>query len=485
MAAKKTFYITTAIPYVNAVPHIGHAEEFVQCDTIARYQRLMDADTWFLSGTDDNALKNVLKAEEEGKDVDDYVNEHAKIFQDLLKKLNISNNDFIRTSVEKRHIEGAQKLWSAFKSEDVEKKSYKGMYCVGCEEFKFEKDFLNGECPEHPGKKLEEVEEENYFFKLANYQKQLEDLITSDTLRIIPESRKNEMLSFIRSGLADLSISRSRKRVRGWGVPVPNDEDQMMYVWVDALSNYITALGYSTDEKKFQHYWVNGDEIVHGIGKGISRFHSIYWPAFLLSAGISLPKTIFVHGYITVGGQKMSKSIGNVISPFDLVEKYGVDATRYLLLRHVHPFEDTDVTWEKMDEWYTANLVNGLGNLVARVMKMAETHLDVMTIEDSSMSFKNTPKQGFRTRIDRYRLNRALDHVWDKIQFEDGVIQSKEPFKLIKNDKEKAKKIILNLVQGLRSISVMLQPFMPETAREIKKAIKVNKKPENLFKRLD
>ncbi len=481
MAEKKTFYITTSIPYVNAVPHIGHAEEFVQCDAIARYQRLMGMDTWFLSGTDDNALKNVLKAEEVGKGVADYVNEHAEIFQDLLKKLNISNDDFIRTSVEKRHIEGAQKLWSAFKPEDVEKKTYKGMYCVGCEEFKLEKDLLNGECPEHPGKKLEEVEEENYFFKLANYQKQLEDLIVSDTLRIIPESRKNEMLSFIRGGLADLSISRSRKRARGWGVPVPNDEDQMMYVWVDALSNYITALGYSTDDKKFQRYWVNGDEIVHGIGKGISRFHSIYWPAFLLSAGISLPKTIFVHGYITVGGQKMSKSIGNVISPFDLVEKYGIDATRYLLLRHVHPFEDTDVTWEKMDEWYNANLANGLGNLVARVMKMAEDNLDE-PIEQPKVSDFNLE---YTEALDGYDFQKAADYIWKKIGELDEKITVKQPFKLVKEDPERAKQIIRELLHDLYIIGRMLNPIMPETNVAIKEIVLLNKMPKTLFPRKD
>jgi len=481
---QKPFYITTSIPYVNAAPHIGHAEEFVQADIIARYQRLRGRDVRFLSGTDDNALKNVLKAEEAGEPVAQYVSRHADIFEDLLQKLAISNDDFIRTASDPRHARGAQKLWQAFKPEDVYKKSYKGLYCVGCEEFKTEKDLVHGECPEHPGKKLEEVEEVNHFFRLGNYAATLEELLVSGSLKIVPESRKNEVLAFIRGGLEDLSISRSRARARDWGVPVPGDDGQVMYVWVDALSNYITALGYADEGNLYQKYWAGEADKVHVIGKGISRFHAIYWPAFLLSAGVPLPTELFVHGYLTVDGQKMSKTIGNVIDPFELITEYGADATRFFLARHIHPFEDSDFTRERFREAYNADLANGLGNQAARIMKLAQDNLD-RPVELSAESL--TLQQPFCELVEKYELSAATALIWEHISKADLYIQEKKPFTLVKSDdtREEGKEIIAKLVNHLAMIATHLAPIMPETAAKIMTAIKENKKPENLFARKD
>ena len=336
----KRFYISTAIPYVNGSPHIGHALEMIQTDAIARFRRFqLGTDQVFaLTGSDENSLKNVRAAEEAGEDVDFFVEEHANEFRGLIAILGCSFDDFIRTR-EDRHMKGAQKLWSACKPEDVYTKMYRGLYCVGCEAFYTEKEVPDGACPEHK-KPLEIVEEENYFFKLSNYQTQLETLIANDTVRIVPETRKNELVNFIRQGLEDFSISRSQERARHWGVPVPGDDTQVMYVWFDALSNYITALGYADDAELYKKFWVENDARVHVIGKGILRFHAVYWPAMLLSAGIPLPHELFVHGYITVEGEKISKSLGNVIHPKDLVDTYGTDAVRYFLLREIPPHGD-------------------------------------------------------------------------------------------------------------------------------------------------
>src|SRR3989344_1095214 len=306
------YFISTAIPYVNSDPHIGFALELIQGDVLARYRRLMGDEVFFVNGTDENALKNAQAAEKAGVDVSKFVEQHAEKFKKLSEVLNISNNDFIRTT-EERHVKGAQKLWKACKPEDIYKKAYKGLYCVGCEEFKTQKDLIEGVCLEHRTKP-EEVEEQNYFFKLSKYEKELLRLIESNEIKITPSSRKNETLEFIRGGLEDFSISRSRERAKNWGIPVPGDDSQIQYVWFDALTNYINALGYGIslvgEDARFKEFWENG-QTAHLVGKGITRFHAIYWPAMLLSAGLALPKEIFVHGYVTVDGEKISKSIGN------------------------------------------------------------------------------------------------------------------------------------------------------------------------------
>lgn len=479
--AKRNFFISTSIPYVNAAPHLGHAQEFIEADVIARFRRLQGDNVYFLSGTDDNAQKNVQAAEASGIPVAQYVNQHAKEFRDLEKRLNVSNDYFIETSVDPRHLSGAQKLWMSCKKEDIYKKSYRGLYCLGCEEFKTEGDLENGECPEHPGKKLEVIEEENYFFKLSNYGQQLKELIESGTLLIIPESRKNETLSFINSGLEDFSISRSVERTKGWGIPVPGDDTQTMYVWFDALSNYINALGYGEGAENFKKFWSESDERVHVIGKGINRFHTIYWPAMLLSAGVQLPSKVFIHGYITVDGKKMSKSIGNVLDPNVVIDEYGADAFRHYFTRHISPFEDGDFTMDKFKEVYNADLANGLGNLVSRVMKMAMDNLDnpasIPEFEDMT---------GYFSKLESYEINKAVEYIWLEIGSMDQHIQETQPFKVIKTDKLLGQKIISDLVVRLYSVARMLNPILPETSEKIKTLIKENKSPEKpLFLRKD
>ncbi|MBU3956979.1 methionine--tRNA ligase [Patescibacteria group bacterium] len=454
----KKFYITTAIPYVNAEPHIGFSLEIVQTDTIARYHRFLGEDVYFLTGSDENALKNVQAAEEQGILVKKLVDKNSDKFYQLKDALNLSFDDFIRTT-EKRHIEGAQALWKACKKEDIYKKKYKGLYCVGCEVFLTEKDLVDGKCPEHKNKP-EVVEEENYFFRLSKYQDWLEKLITTNELKIIPRTRKNEVLAFIRQGLEDLSISRTRERAHGWGIPVPGDPNQIIYVWFDALANYITALDWQHKGKLYQKYWPAD---VHVIGKGITRFHAIYWPAMLKSAGIPLPKTEFVHGYITVEGEKISKSLGNVIDPFDLVKKYGTDPIRYYLLREIPAYGDGDFSIQRFKEVYNANLANGLGNLVARVAKLCEK---------SSSNFKATKSQIYpqvKQSLNKFLFDEALSFVWKEISVCDRVIDREKPWEL---SNKKLKTVLEKLVKEIRQISYNLQPFLPETAEKIEKQVK-------------
>jgi methionyl-tRNA synthetase len=482
-------FLSTAIPYVNSKPHIGHALEYIQADFYVRVERLKLASSeekiFFLTGTDDNALKNVQAAELAGVPIIDFISQNAQLFIDLDERLGISYDYFIRTSVDEKHREGAQKLWKASKPEDIYKKEYKGWYCVGCEEFKPEKDIINGECELHPGTKLEEVEEENYFFRLSSYQEKLEKLIESDTLRIVPESRKNEILSFIRGGLEDFSISRSSARAKGWGIPVPGDPNQIIYVWYDALANYVTALGYADESENYEKYWVNAKSRKHFIGKDINRFHTIYWPAMLLSANVPLPDTVFVHGFITSEGQKMSKSIGNVIDPNELINRYGPEFVRYFFLRHGSPTEDFDVTTERFEEAYTANLVNGIGNLVARIMKLAEDHLpEPVVLEKSDTAVEDA----FLDKVEAFRFNDALDFVFEMIGECDSVMTDREPYKKVKSEDEsivaEGKHDITLLVKHLAKIAVHLSPAMPNTATCIIEAIQANKKPVNLFPRL-
>jgi len=457
---KNKYYVTTAIPYVNAEPHIGHALEFVQTDVIARYHRLLGEDVYFLSGTDDNALKNVQAAEEKGVPVAKFVKQNSDKYHQLKGTLNISFDDFIRTT-EKRHLDGSQALWKACEKEDIYKKKYKGLYCVGCEVFVTEKDLVKGKCPEH-NKRPELVEEENYFFKLSNYQDWLEDLITSDKLKIVPETRKNEVLSFIRQGLEDFSISRTRERAHGWGIPVPDDPDQIIYVWFDALANYITALDWHKKDPLYKKYWPAD---VHVIGKGITRFHAIYWPAMLKSAGILLPKEEFVHGYVTVEKQKISKTLGNVINPFDLVKQYGTDPIRYYLLREIPAYGDGDFSIQRFKEVYNADLANGLGNLVARVAKLCEK-ASFKTQRLSSSYFQSGKTKEYRKALDEYRFNEALAFVWEKISQADKYIDNKKPWTL---RGKKLEKVLQPLAKEIQEISFLIKPFLPETSEKIEK----------------
>ncbi len=453
------FYVTTAIPYVNAKPHIGHALEFVQADAVARYHRLINHEVKFLTGSDENAIKNVKAAEEAGVPVQEFIDKNAELFKQLGEKLNISFDVFQKGSSPQHH-KASQKLWELCKH-DIYKKEYTGKYCVGCELF-YEDDELNekGECFEHPGKKLEEVSEENYFFKLSNYTAQIKKLIESDEIKIIPENRKHEVLSFLKQGLNDISISRSNERAKNWGVPVPGDPTQRMYVWFDALNIYQSGIGFGSDEKEYEKWWPAD---VHVIGKGILRFHAIYWPAFLLSAGLKLPKTIFVHEYITINGEKMSKSIGNVIDPVELIEKYGADALRLYFLKHLSPFADGDFAEGKFKEAYNSDLANGLGNLVSRITKLCE---------QNNFKYKHVSK-GVGSSFDievltkNFKFNEALSMIWDNIKGADSWITKNEPWKI--KDKEKLQKE-LNIYSGLLcGIADSLKAYLPETAEKILK----------------
>ena len=473
----KSKYLTTTLPYVNSDPHIGFASEVLEADALARYWRLLGHEVFFNTGTDEHGQKIAEKADQKGESRQAYVDHYAEEFKKLGSALNLSNDAFIRTTNEE-HKKAAQELWKrcALKG-DIYKKKYKGLYCVGDEMFMKENELVDGRCPNHPNLELQEIEEENYFFALSKYQTYLEEYLSREGV-IVPEWRREEALTFVKKGLEDFSISREKSRL-DWGVLVPGDDDQVMYVWFDALTNYISTLGWPEDvEGNFKKFWEEG-ETVQLAGKDQVRFQSIMWQAMLKSADLPATHVVAYHGFINSGGQKMSKSLGNVISPFELVSKYGTDATRYLLLRHVHPFEDTDITWDRLDEWYTANLVNGLGNLASRIMKMAETHLvDSVACNDIDFVFKEL------NDLDEFDTPSAMDMIWFAIGATDMRIQRTQPFKLVKDNLVEGQKEILTLVDRLNQIAFGLRPFMPETSQIILEGIRVNKKPENLFPRL-
>jgi methionyl-tRNA synthetase len=471
------FYITSPIFYPNAKLHMGHAYTMTLCDVIARAQKLQGKEVYFLTGADENTGKILKVIEEQGQTVEEYLNQITINFKDLYSKLGISYDQFIKTSDKEKHWPGAQAVWKKLvDAGDIYKAAYTGLYCVGCETFYTEKDLVDGSCPVHLTVP-EKIEEENYFFKLSKYTGVIKEKIQSNELLILPQTRKNEILALLERGLEDVSFSRPLKNVPH-GIPVPGDDSQVIYVWCDALVNYISALGYGRDDELFQTFWPAS---VHVIGKDILRFHAAIWPAMLISAGIPLPKSLLVHGLITSGGHKMSKSLGNVIDPYELIEKYGHEAVRYYLAREVSPFEDGDMTKERFKESYNANLANGIGNLTSRIMKMAQDNLEapvaIAEWEDMSEYF------AFYTT---YEISKAADYVWNKIAELDKYIQDNQPFKVVKTDKEKGQKMIADLVVGLYSVARMLNPILPETSIKIKELIKANKTPETpLFIRKD
>ncbi|GIW64823.1 MAG: methionine--tRNA ligase [Patescibacteria group bacterium] len=445
----KPFYVTAAIPYVNAAPHIGHALEFVQVDVIARFHRLLGKKTIALTGSDENALKNVQAAQIAGIPTKEFVDKNAEKFLELLKKLNTSF-DVFQKSTNQNHIKSSQDLWNRC-LKDIYKKTYQGLYCLGCEAFYTEDELVNGECVEHPGKKLEIVQEENYFFKLSKYQNQLIDIIKNDKIKIYPEFRKNEVLSFLKQPLQDISISRSNKRAKNWGIPVPNDPDQRMYVWFDALNVYRSGVA--------DDIWPAD---LHVIGKGIIRFHAVYWPAFLLSANLPLPKAILVHGYFTVNGQKMSKTLGNIIDPFSVIEKYGADALRYYLLKEISPFNDGDFSFKRLNEVYNSDLANELGNLVSRLTNLAEK--DNLTIKiNENFQFDNSIIDLFNN----FQFNLIIEEIWKKIKILNKKIDDFAPWKKTETER---KDFLIEVFQELIKIAKELQPFLPETADKILKS---------------
>lgn len=474
----KTVFVSTAIPYVNAAPHIGHALEYVQADVLARYYRQRDYQVFFSSGADENALKTVQSAEKENLTPQQIADKYAQPFEAFKVLLNISYDRFIRTS-QPFHHHGSAEFWNRCQA-DIYKKDYEGLYCVGCEEFKLPKDLdAEGNCPDHK-KKPDLVKETNYFFNLKKYQTYLEELISSNTLKITPDERKNEVLSFIRGGLEDFSISRSKERAKGWGIPVPDDPDQYMYVWFDALLNYITTLGFPDETGDYKTFWADNPNRFHVIGKGISRFHAIYWPAMLKSAGLPVPTQEFVHGYITVNGEKISKSLGNVISPTEVVEKYGVDPVRYYLLKEIHPFQDGDFSFDRFEEVYNADLANGLGNLVQRVAKLCEKH---SLVAPASITASNYNPE-IAKHLEQFEFHLALEKVWKLIQTADRFVNDHKPWTL---DTEAATPVLTQLILDLQTIATQLKPFLPKTADRILETFygKISTPQVPLFPRLE
>jgi methionyl-tRNA synthetase len=477
------FYITTSIAYANSNPHIGFAMESIQADVLARYFREKKYDVFFQTGTDEHGSKIQRAAELANKSPQEFVDVLAEKFIDLKSPLNLSWDNFVRTSNKKMHWPVAEEIWNRIlKSDDLYKKKYEGHYCVDCESFKTDRGIINGQCSVHK-KKLELVEEENWFFKLSKYTKQIEEKIKNNELIITPEGRKNEILSLLKEGLEDVSFSRSKKYLE-WGIPVPNDENQTMYVWVDALTNYIS--GYEGIKR-----WEEHPADLHIIGKDILRFHTAIWPAMLMSANLPLPKKVFVHGFITSNGEKMSKSLGNVVDPYELVKKYGTDSVRYYLLREIPSTEDGDFSYEKFEERYNGDLANGLGNFASRVLTLASKENSLSgKIEKEIESKILETKNALGVKMEEFKFNEALAIIWELIQFGDIYINKNKPWSK-ELEEERKTEIIYNLVSLLREISKLLLPFIPDSAEKILNCIKEDdgliktEKTSSLFPRID
>jgi len=511
MAKKEKYYITTSIPYLNAAPHLGFALEATLADVIARYKRLSGYETFFLTGTDEHGAKMLKAAEDAGLDPKKLVDGQTELYLNLLEKLKISNDDFIRTSDRARHWPGAQALWRKLKnSGDIYKGRYKGQYCVGHEAFITEKDLVNGVCAIH-NKLPEEIEEENYFFKLSKYTAKIKKAILEGEFRILPEARKNEALNML-SEVGDISFSRPAKDVSWgdapWGIPVPDDATQTMYVWCDALSNYISAIGYGTfdadglPQENAERFFARWPAEMHVVGKDILKFHAIIWPAMLLSADLPLPGIIFVHGFINFKGQKMSKSVGNIADPFSLIAKYGSDGVRFYLVHEVPTFGDGDYSEEHFNDIYGGLLVNGIGNLLSRVLKMMESfseiqkpdaptltrypirkNLEFLGVEGKQFSIEDTtptflvdailwPK--YHDHMKKYELGAAVKGVWAFLQRLDEYIEGYKPYKMLVSQPEDAKIILWHLAYSLASCAWMIKPFMPDTADKMLTALGVD-----------
>ena len=474
------FYITTTLPYVNAEPHIGFATEIIRADVIARWKKLQGYEVFFNTGTDEHGAKIFEAAKKAEQEPQAYINEAAKKFQALISLLNLSEPNFIRTT-DPHHIKAAQKFWEiCAKNGYIYRKPYKVKYCVGCELEKTDSELNDGKCQLHPTREIEEIEEENYFFKFSEFQKPLLELYEKYPDFVIPDFRFKEIKVFVKRGLKDFSISRLKEKMP-WGIEVPDDSEHVMYVWFDALVNYISAIGWPDDLEKFKKWQADSGGMVQYCGKDNLRPQSAMWQAMLMATGLPPSRQIVIDGFITSeGGIKMSKSLGNVVSPMEIVNEYGADALRYFVCRELHPFEDSPFTIERFKETYNANLANGLGNLVSRVMKMVEQNHVTCNLK---LVTSDKEKQ-YQEAIEKYDLKTAMDFVWEKIQAADKKIQGTQPFKLVKTETEKAKKIIGELLSKLSEIAELLLPFMPETAEKILNLIKIGKAPDqSLFPR--
>lgn len=469
------FYLSTAIAYVNAAPHIGHALEFVQADALTRYHRAKGDDVFFLTGTDEHGVKIFEAAQEKGMDTKMFVDSNAKQFEDLKGILNLAYDGFVRTSSE-HHKKGAKKIWTKmFEAGDIYKGTYKGNYCVGCESFIPEKDLdEEGNCPIHK-KKPKTLEEENYFFKLSKYSDAIKKAIESDKLLILPEARKNEMLNLIgEEGLKDVSFSRP-KDVLPWGVDVPNDDSQVMYVWCDALSNYITGIGYAEDfaeGETFKKFWPCD---VHLIGKDILRFHAGIWIGMLMSAELELPKAIYVHGFVTSEGQKMSKSLGNVVNPLEYVQKYGSEAMRYYLLKEIPTADDGDFSHKRFLEIFNSELANSMGNLVNRVVMMTERYCEgkVPKMADGAGIYEllMLSTEAYKTAFEKFDLKVACEALISIVNLGNKYIDDKKPWAMAKETPERVPEVLYNLLELLRFVGILFAPILPECSAKILKQI--------------
>jgi len=469
----KNFYITTTLPYVNADPHIGFALETIQADVIARYYRNSGYTVFFNTGVDEHGLKIYRKANESNLTPQEYCNIYAAKFDNLKRALDLSYDNFIRTT-DPHHVKAAQEFWKICeKNGDIYKKNYKVKYCVGCELEKTESELVNGRCPIHPNTELEIIEEENYFFRYSKYQEKLLDFYEKNPDFVIPEKRFREIKEFTKRGLEDFSISRIKEKMP-WGIEVPGDDKQVMYVWFDALVNYVSALGWPEDQDNFEKLW----PAVQVAGKDNLRQQTSMWQAMLLSAGLPASKQVFIHGFITANGQKMSKSLGNVINPFDLVEKYGTDATRYYLLREFAPTEDGDFTFEKFEQRYNSDLAGGIGNLVARTLGISSK----IAFEELEPTQKIIDKieevrKGYKSAVESFKFNEALGGIWDLISFCDKYINEEKLWE------SKDPQVISDLFFAIKDIGNLLSPFLPKTAEKILNAVE-NKESENLFPKI-
>jgi methionyl-tRNA synthetase len=454
------YYVTTSIPYVNADPHIGFAMELLYADTLARRARQQGDEVMFSTGTDEHGGKIAEKAAELKLDPKKFTDQTSQKFKDLSELLNVSNNRFIRTT-DPGHEQRAKLIWKAL-SKDIYKGKYTGWYCTGDEAFFTETEVKanNGVCPTH-NRPYEKIEEENYFFKLSNYTKDINKAIITNSFQIVPDTRRNEILAVLKDGLEDISISRPKEKI-AWGIPVPGDAHQGMYVWFEALMNYITVLGYP-EHQDFKDYWPANTQI---IGKDILRFHAAIWPAMLMSLGVALPKQLYVHGFITVEGKKMSKSIGNVIAPAEIVKTYGVDAFRYFFLRHVPSYEDGDFSWERFEAVYNNELANELGNAVQRTVVMIQKYQDG---EIGAIPEVGHDIAQYEAAIKVCHFDRALDEVWEQVRGLNQYIDEEKPWVIAaeESDIEHLREVLAYQASSLINIAKLLEPFMPETAAKI------------------